>query len=523
MSRGRTLLVVAGLIVLVLIAGFSSVSLAADGTPASKSAPAPAAEKPEAGAKSADAHRAREDAIFKLLEQTTSLDVKDKPLDEVFKQIQDKHHIPLYIDKKALESSGIETSAKVTCTLSDIPLESVLRWLLCDLELDWTIRNDVLLITTPEVARSQLESRVYDISDLCLSDLDYPYSGKYLPTGNTNNSTTYSYEMEQYNTSRGNVKLGGFMNGNLSQRIIYPASDDMVVDKHISNASDFKGLIKWIIDNFEPFSWYNNGGQGQIGVFDRYLTIIQTPENHRAIEELLADLRSKRQAVPSVVIDLRWLWLDSKQYEQLIHSVKSVEAGQISLDVDPKVLEQLANAAGGFRGRIACTSGQLVHLASGDRHVVVTGTTPETDSGIVYKPHVQTPNAGVVVEIRPSVLPDKKTAMLDLHSIVTRWLQPEPPATVGTKMPAAQVKEKNSELGILENIQQSDGSASIQMDRPVMPTQQIAATVRVPLGKPVLVGAMTFAPAKEAGLMPSPDNPKQLVLIATTSAAAQGQ
>ena len=50
-----------------------------------------------------------------------------------------------------------------------------------------------------------------------------------------------------------------------------------------------------------------------------------------------------------------------------------------------------------------------------------------------------------------------------------------------------------------------------------MPTQQIGATLRVPLGKPVIVGAMTFAPAEDAGLGAAEADPVQVYLIATTS------
>ena len=55
-----------------------------------------------------------------------------------------------------------------------------------------------------------------------------------------------------------------------------------------------------------------------------------------------------------------------------------------------------------------------------------------------------------------------------------------------------------------------------------MPAQQFAATVRVPLGKPVILGAMTFAAAGAAGLAEPVENPKQLYLIATTHIASTG-
>jgi hypothetical protein len=53
-----------------------------------------------------------------------------------------------------------------------------------------------------------------------------------------------------------------------------------------------------------------------------------------------------------------------------------------------------------------------------------------------------------------------------------------------------------------------------------MPAADLVATARVPLGKPVLLGAVTFAPAGGAGLDKATDTPVQLCLIATTRIAA---
>ncbi len=56
-----------------------------------------------------------------------------------------------------------------------------------------------------------------------------------------------------------------------------------------------------------------------------------------------------------------------------------------------------------------------------------------------------------------------------------------------------------------------------------MPTQQIGTTLSVPLGKPVIVGAMTFAPAEDAGLGAASADPVQVCLIATTSIVGEAK
>ena len=61
------------------------------------------------------------------------------------------------------------------------------------------------------------------------------------------------------------------------------------------------------------------------------------------------------------------------------------------------------------------------------------------------------------------------------------------------------------------------GSSPVQ--QPNIPAQQLATIVRVPLGEPVLLGGMTFAPAGPAGVDKASDDPTQLYVIATTSIA----
>ena len=50
-----------------------------------------------------------------------------------------------------------------------------------------------------------------------------------------------------------------------------------------------------------------------------------------------------------------------------------------------------------------------------------------------------------------------------------------------------------------------------------MPTQEFGTTLRVPLGKPVVVGSVTFAPAGDAGVGAAAKDPVEVYLIATVS------
>jgi len=56
----------------------------------------------------------------------------------------------------------------VTRNLSGVSLRSALRLMLKDLDLTYVIRDEVLLITTPEEANAKLVTKVYPVADLVL-------------------------------------------------------------------------------------------------------------------------------------------------------------------------------------------------------------------------------------------------------------------------------------------------------------------------------------------------------------------
>ena len=191
---------------------------------------------------------------------------------------------------------------------------------------------------------------------------------------------------------------------------------------------DYRGGVDVLMDLITNLvatkTWQDNGGTGTISSLSA--TAFASARLYQVqceIKAFLADLRAQRRAVPNVVVELQWLWLDGGQYAQLQGSTKHSDDGITHMTVDAKALERLGRTAPGFRGRIACANGQLVHLASGDRRSIIVNTVAALGGG--HSPVVQTPNAGVVVQLRPSVVPGEKAAIVDLQSAVTRWRQAE--------------------------------------------------------------------------------------------------
>ena len=122
-----------------------------------------------------------EAAIRKALEATADLDFTKTPLDDIMGAIGDFTKIDIVLDKKALADIGMSSDLPMTVSLRGISVRAALALILRNLNLTWVVRDEVILITTPEEAESWMEARVYDVSDLTLPLSSYPFDGMYIP------------------------------------------------------------------------------------------------------------------------------------------------------------------------------------------------------------------------------------------------------------------------------------------------------------------------------------------------------
>jgi hypothetical protein len=306
-------------------------------------------------------------------------------------------------------------------------------------------------------------------------------------------------------------------------------------------------LVDVIMQTVAPDSWYGGqrpavgpGGpegqpagpvdeqaQGRIQQLGSSLVVLQRPDVHELIDNLLHRLRDASGVRRTVSIDARWLLLNSDDLDRL---VKPADNGL--LVADRKVLAELTRLPGNLRAITNSFSGQQVYLTSGTRRNVVSGyipvvgsidfptgrdalapnsapvqlaqlggasgmetapAQPVADKGVGYQPIVQTTNFGVQLEIRPTLQMDK-TAVVDLKSTVTF---PDEQTATAPIDPAAIP-------GML--------SPAPSVDRLSMNALELATTMIAPLGQPVLVGGMTQLaagqPSMAAGAAPPPAGPE---------------
>jgi tetratricopeptide (TPR) repeat protein len=100
--------------------------------------------------------------------KATGLDFTEEPLESVVNFLQDEYDIPIQLDMPSLEDAALTADEPVTVNLSNITLRSALRLMLKQMQLTYVIRDEVMIITTPEQAETELIAKVYPVADLVL-------------------------------------------------------------------------------------------------------------------------------------------------------------------------------------------------------------------------------------------------------------------------------------------------------------------------------------------------------------------
>lgn len=354
----------------------------------------------------------------------------------------------------------------------------------------------------PEQRRPQagekMQVQVYDVSDIVSLRPDYPYRGAILPTtleGRPGAAGGGAGGLGGMPGGFGGGGLGGGMGGGLFQ-IADPGSaggfggggfaGPAIVSSGGGMGVETAGPSVTIDDLINAIQvtieaeWQDIDGVG--GVIARLgtnLIIRQTPSVHEQIEDLLRALGTAGAGSSAVTIDAWWMLLGSDELAQL---VPNGDENERKGRVDRAALKELAENSAAYRGRITCFSNQTVHIVSGNRRTVMTGAVPTVGMGTsAYQPILAYPNAGVLLQVRPSLLQDRRSAILSVTSTVTGWEDAGDPVRIGaTFLP-----------GEKEGVSVPGGTAETSIDRVNMPTHHLETALRVPVGEPVLVGGMT--------------------------------
>jgi hypothetical protein len=110
--------------------------------------------------------------VLKALETKVNLDCRDTPLTKLVEMVAIESGVNVLLDENALRDAGIEETTKVDGRVKDIPLGDALDRLLGGVNLAYTVRNEVLWITTNEYAPFPIPTHVYPLDDLYRNSFD---------------------------------------------------------------------------------------------------------------------------------------------------------------------------------------------------------------------------------------------------------------------------------------------------------------------------------------------------------------
>ncbi|MBC7854056.1 MAG: hypothetical protein IAF94_11520 [Pirellulaceae bacterium] len=264
------------------------------------------------------------------------------------------------------------------------------------------------------------------------------------------------------------------------------------------------GLIEVITSTISQDSWDTVGGPASIASIGASLLISADAETHDKISSLLDLFRKRWGTLRTVSVRAHWLWLSESQVSDAL-AAEQKEAGLGSpygVLSDGTWKKLLAAAAEGkkrtpYHAMLTCHNGQTVFTRAGGERLVVSGVTPiagktEKEQAL-YQPVVRSIQEGAALQVTPVVTRNAKFVVLDVHSRVNLLGETPKPIVKDEARAAASPIEQ----------------VIAAIDRPALQTQRLATTLRIPVGRPALIGGMTFAT--------DGDGPANLYLFVTAS------
>jgi len=303
--------------------------------------------------------------------------------------------------------------------------------------------------------------RMYNVQDLMMGR-DSRYSGPLPPTHPDAGGSFLQSATQQAQAGGGGAGL-------------FSVASTLVGDQAAIASTLSPEVVTEVIQRtIDPENWEESGGRGKITSVGALLVVTQTAENQKKIAELLEQFRAQRQMV---AIEARWVLLDDAQVAQL---VPEGAKRTVPLEITPAALAA-ADAKVIYRGWITCFDRQRVHVVTGKAQIYIAGATPVVSDGAVgWDAQIGSTLMGAMVEIVPALSPDGKAVTVDLQSHVSEAdgesRKTSITAAVGGKSPGTGT---------------GTGTATVDIDLPQWLLQTFSTSIRMPLGKPVLIGGMT--------------------------------
>jgi hypothetical protein len=104
--------------------------------------------------------------IIAALDQPTSVEFNDTPLETCLEYLKDYHQISLRVDRAALADRKMRLDQPITLKVAGLSLRGILKLLLEPVRMTYVIHHDMMRITTVEKSEQILMTRTYPVNDL---------------------------------------------------------------------------------------------------------------------------------------------------------------------------------------------------------------------------------------------------------------------------------------------------------------------------------------------------------------------
>jgi general secretion pathway protein D len=274
--------------------------------------------------------------IYRKLDGKVLPQFRDQPLAAVLDALGKQAGVGVHLDIVGLEQEAVRSDTPVTLALDQpISLKSALKLLLEPLHLGFTVRDEVLKVTSPRLVKGDVYAVTYPVADLVLPIPNFSSDGlgisAALRDGYNQAALRNSLSVQLGPPPAGINNAGAAAGGaavdpsSLAQFQGRSGGPAMGATPSIpfgppsagGAQADFQSLIDLIQQTVQPTTWDAQGGPGAMRPFETNLSLVisQTQEVHEEIADLLEQLRRLQDL--QVTIEVRFITLNDTFFERI--------------------------------------------------------------------------------------------------------------------------------------------------------------------------------------------------------------
>ncbi len=287
----------------------------------------------------------REIQIEQKLTTPVQLKYENRPLAEVIEGLSQMTGVNIHLDPRGLNQEGVSTDTPVSINLTnEISLRSALNLILEPLHLGFTIKDEVLKVTSETLRDGDIYTQTYYVADLVIPIPNF------VPSSNIGLQSLINDAHAAMGYGGGGLGAPGAMSFAGARRPVVngPDGQPLPADAMAQNFgpgvggagpvspssvpisgtgpgslggganADFDSLIDLIVSTVATETWAENGGgEAEIRPFPTNLSLVisQTQAVHEEIADLLEQLRRLQDL--QVTIEVRFIRLNDNFFERI--------------------------------------------------------------------------------------------------------------------------------------------------------------------------------------------------------------